>query len=81
MGMGMGMGMGMAGLDFDTSPGVVLQLFGDGIGFSGRTTHMSIPDRCALFLGSPTTIYAPAAAEGLIECDGGGGGMGMGMVP
>jgi len=80
-GMGMGMGMGMAGLDFDTSPGVVLQLFGDGTGFSGRTTHMSIPDRCALFLGSPATIYAPAAAEGLIECDGGGGGMGMGMVP
>lgn len=82
MGMGMGMGMGvvMAGLDFDTSPGVVLELFGDGTGFSGRTTHPSIPDRCALFLGSPATIYAPATAEGLIECDG-GGGMGMGMVP
>ena len=79
MGMGMGMGVGMAGLDFDTSPGVVLELFGDGAGFSGRTTHASIPDRCALFLGSPATIYAPATAEGLMVCDGGGVGMGMGM--
>ena len=75
-----GMGMGLGGLDFATSPGVVLELFGDGTGFSGRTTHASIPDRCALFLGSPATIYAPAAAEGLMACDG-GGGMGMGMVP
>ena len=79
VGMGMGMGVGMAGLDFDTSPGVVLELFGDGAGFSGRTTHASIPDRCALFLGSPATIYAPATAEGLMVCDGGGVGMGMGM--
>ncbi len=75
-----GMGMGLGGLDFSTSTGVVLELFGDGAGFSGRTTHASIPDRCALFLGSPATIYAPAAAEGLMACDG-GGGMGMGMVP
>lgn len=71
VGMGMGMGMGMAGLDFNTSPGVVLQLFGDGAGFSGRTTHTSIPDRCALFLGSPATVYAPATAEGVMVCDGG----------
>ena len=84
IGAGMGMGMGMAGVDFTTSAGVVVELSGNGTGFSGRTTHAQIPDRCALFLGSPAATYAPAAVEGVMACDKGGGGgigMGMGMVP
>lgn len=86
IGMGMGMGMGMAGLDFTLSAGVVLELNGNGTGFSGRTTHVQIPDRCAVFMGSPATAYEPATVEGVMVCDGAGGGgggmgMGMGMVP
>lgn len=86
IGMGMGMGMGMAGLDFTLSAGVVLELNGNETGFSGRTTHVQIPDRCAVFMGSPATAYEPATVEGVMVCDGAGGGgggmgMGMGMVP
>ena len=84
--MGMGMGMGVAALDFTLSAGVILELNGNVAGFSGRTTHAQIPDQCAIFMGTPPTIYAPATVEGVLACDGGGGGgggggMGMGMVP
>jgi prepilin-type N-terminal cleavage/methylation domain-containing protein len=81
MGIGMGMGIGPAELDLTLSAGVVLELNGNGTGFSGRTTHAQIPDRCAIFWGSPATIHQPATTEGVMVCDGGGGGMGMGMVP
>ena len=94
IGEGMGVGMGCEssggkamgacpGVDWWATAGVVPELYGDAMGFSGRMTHSRIPDRCALFRGLPTIVYAPATEEGVLVCDGagggGGGGMGMGM--
>ena len=84
MGLGCPRSMGIAlpacpGVDWGPSPGVIVELFGDGAGFSSRMTHTNSPDRCSLFSGSPGTVFPPAVEDGLLVCDGAGGGSGMGM--
>ncbi len=88
--VGDGMGMGCEasggkalgacpGVDWWPTTGVVAELYGDGLGFSGRMTHTQIPDRCAMFRGLPPTIFLPATEEGILACVGVLSGMGMGM--
>ena len=86
MGMGCGMGqglgwMGCPGVTWSPSPGVSVELYGDGAGFSSRMTHTNSAERCAIFSGSPGTVFEPATQDGLLVCDGAGGGGGQGMGP
>jgi len=86
MGLGCPRSMGIAlatcpGVDWSPSPNVIVELFGDEAGFSSRLTHTNIPDRCAIFTGSPGTVFAPATQDGLLVCEGIGSGMGMGGPP
>lgn len=58
-------------LQFATSEGITLELVGEQRGFSARTTHIGLPStRCAIFVGTVSSIYAPATVEGRIACDG-----------
>ena len=71
-------------IDLETvsSEGITLGLLGETAGFSSRTTHLGLPDaRCAIFLGTVSSVFAPATVEGAVSCDGvgsGGGGQGKG---
>ena len=58
-------------LPFTTSEGITLELVGEKLGFTARTTHVGLPNaRCAIFMGSVSTVLSPAAVEGRIACDG-----------
>ena len=70
----------LAELPSASSEGITLELLGETAGFSARTTHVGLPAaRCAVFLGTVSSIFSPATVEGAISCDGvgaGGGGSG-----
>ena len=72
----------LADLRATSSEGIILELLGETAGFSARTTHPGLPDaRCAIFLGTVSSVFSPATAEGAVTCDGvgaGGGGAGKG---
>jgi hypothetical protein len=58
-------------LPFKTSEGTTLELVGEKTGFSARTTHVALPNaRCAIFMGTVSSVYSPATVEGRVECDG-----------
>ena len=68
-----------AALPFTTSEGITLELVGEAGGFTARTTHAGLPNaRCAIFLGTVSSVYSPATVVGKMVCDGGGGGGGYG---
>jgi prepilin-type N-terminal cleavage/methylation domain-containing protein len=67
----------IADLPFTPSEGITLELLGETRGFTARTTHLALPGaRCALFMGTVSSIYSPATVSGVMSCDGGGGGGG-----
>ena len=64
-------------LPFTLSEGITMELLGEAQGFSARTTHLGLPGaRCALFMGTVSSIFSPATVCGVMSCDGlaGGGG-------
>ena len=69
-------------LPFTPSEGITLELLGEAQGFTARTTHIGLPTaRCAIFMGTVSSIFSPATAGGVMSCDGvgaGGGGGGKG---
>ena len=63
-----------------SSDGVTLELLGETFGFSARTTHPGLPDaRCAIFLGTVSSVFSPATDQGMVTRDGVGGGCGQGV--
>jgi len=69
-------------LPFTLSEGITMELLGETGGFTARTTHLGLPSaRCAIFIGTVSSIYSPATVSGAMSCDGagaGGGGNGNG---
>jgi len=67
-------------LPFTISEGITMELLGETLGFTARTTHRALADAsCAIFMGRVSSIYSPATVCGVITCDdaaaaGGGGG-------
>ena len=60
-------------LPFTLSEGVTMELLGETLGFSARTTHLAlVGTRCAVFMGTVSSIYAPATVAGAMSCDGAG---------
>jgi len=58
-------------LPFTPSEGITLELLGEEQGFSARVTHAGLPNaRCAIFMGTVSSVYGPATVEGRIACDG-----------
>jgi len=63
-----------------SSEGITLELLGESSGFSGRTTHRGLPNaRCAVFMGTVSSVFSPATLEGAVTCDGTGSGGGCGQ--
>ena len=58
-------------LPFKVSDGITMELLGEAQGFAARSTHTALPDtRCAIFMGTVSSIYAPATVSGAMTCDG-----------
>ena len=64
-------------LPLKVSDGISMELLGEAQGFAARSTHAALPDaRCAIFIGTVSSIYAPATVSGAMSCDGAAGGGG-----
>jgi len=62
-------------LSFKPSEGITVELLGEARGFTARTTHVGLPGvRCAVFMGTVSSIYGPATVSGAVSCDGMSGG-------
>ncbi len=69
----------LSDLTFTPSEGITMELLGEAEGFTARTTHLRLPRaRCAIFMGTVSSIYSPAMESGAIRCDEAGGGGGGG---
>ena len=66
-------------LPYTPSDGISVELLGESAGFTARTTHLGLPAaRCALFMGTVSSVFSPATVAGVISCDGLAGGRGGG---